>query len=72
MTKNKRPSPVHRFSGAIILKVTYSHEVTTEDDYYVALAGRAMERLIQAVHVGSSYVDVFPILKYIPGGSKSQ
>ncbi|KAJ3574094.1 hypothetical protein NP233_g1993 [Leucocoprinus birnbaumii] len=57
---------IRQFAGSIILKLTYDHEVVAEDDYYVTLADKAMKGLLQAVHVGSSYVDLLPILKYIP------
>ncbi|KXN83648.1 O-methylsterigmatocystin oxidoreductase [Leucoagaricus sp. SymC.cos] len=55
-----------QFAGTVILKLTYDHEVESEDDYYVALADRALKGLLQVVHVGASIVDIFPILKYIP------
>jgi hypothetical protein len=56
-----------RFAGTVILKLTYDHEVASENDYYIALAGRAVQGLIKVIHVGSTIVDVIPALKYIPG-----
>lgn len=56
-----------RLVSSIIWRLTYDHEVVSEDDYYVALAHRAVEGLSRVLHVGSSIVDVVPPLKYIPG-----
>lgn len=56
-----------RLAGTVVLKLAYDHEVVSEDDFYVALADRALKGLLQVVHVGSNMVDVIPILKYIPG-----
>lgn len=55
-----------QFAATVVLKLTYDHEVLSEDDYYVNLADKALEGLLQVVHVGSSLVDIFPVLKYIP------
>ncbi|KAJ3574074.1 hypothetical protein NP233_g2002 [Leucocoprinus birnbaumii] len=55
-----------QFAGTVVLKLTYDHEVVGEDDYYVKLADKALEGLLQVVHVGASPVDLFPILKYLP------
>lgn len=63
----RESSNARSFAGAVILKLTYDHEVIPENDYYVGLADRAIQGLLQVVHVGSTIVDVVPALKYIPG-----
>ncbi|KAJ3574087.1 hypothetical protein NP233_g2006 [Leucocoprinus birnbaumii] len=57
---------IRQLAAGIILKLTYDHQVTSEDDYYVLLAHKALEGLLQAVHVGSFVVDVIPALAFIP------
>lgn len=56
-----------RYAGSVLLKLTYDHDVVSDDDYYVALVNRALKGLLQVVQVGSNIVDVVPVLKYIPG-----
>ncbi|KAF5355923.1 hypothetical protein D9756_004149 [Leucocoprinus leucothites] len=57
---------IKQLAAATILKLTYDHEVASENDYYVSLAHRALQGLLPVVHIGSSVVDVIPILKHIP------
>ncbi|KDQ63502.1 hypothetical protein JAAARDRAFT_147890 [Jaapia argillacea MUCL 33604] len=57
---------VRQHAGSIILQVAYGYKIESEDDYYVDLAGRAMEGLISAGNAGTYLVDFIPILKYVP------
>ncbi|KAL0951326.1 hypothetical protein HGRIS_008031 [Hohenbuehelia grisea] len=50
----------------VILRVVYGYDTQEETDYYVALAGDAMEGLSQTTNAGSYLVDFIPILKYVP------
>ncbi|THU99940.1 cytochrome P450 [Dendrothele bispora CBS 962.96] len=59
-------SHVRHHSGSIILRVSYGITSQEEKDYYVVLANRAIQGLIQAVNHGSFLVDFFPLLKYVP------
>lgn len=55
-----------RVAAAIILNVTYGHQVAEGGDDYVALADRALSSLAQAGIFGTYLVDYLPILKYVP------
>ncbi|GLB36242.1 putative cytochrome p450 [Lyophyllum shimeji] len=55
-----------RVAAAIILNVTYGHQVAEGGDDYVALADRALSSLAQAGIFGTYLVDYIPILKYVP------
>ncbi|KAF9449497.1 cytochrome P450 [Macrolepiota fuliginosa MF-IS2] len=66
MSPERFRSHLRQLASTVILKITYDHEVVSEDDYYVALADKALKALLPVVHVGSSIVDVIPALKHIP------
>ncbi|KAI0033835.1 cytochrome P450 [Vararia minispora EC-137] len=51
-------------TGAIIMMVTYGHQVTSEDDEYVALAEAVREA--EEEQPGATLVDILPILKHVP------
>ncbi|KAF8531880.1 cytochrome P450 [Gautieria morchelliformis] len=51
-------------AGAIIMMVTYGHQIAPENDEFVKLAEDVHENASEA-H-GSSLVDMLPILKYVP------
>lgn len=55
-----------QFAGGILLKLTYDHNVVAVNDHYVALAERALDALVQVIHVGSTLVEAFPFLKHMP------
>ncbi|KAF8898640.1 cytochrome P450 [Infundibulicybe gibba] len=57
---------VRRTAAAIILDLTYGHQVANEGDEYVTLADRALQGLAQAGIFGTYMVDYLPILKYLP------
>ena len=53
-------------STAIIMKISYGIDVQETDDPYVSLAEDALEGISQAAVLGNFWVDLFPILKYVP------
>ncbi|KAJ3574076.1 hypothetical protein NP233_g2003 [Leucocoprinus birnbaumii] len=57
---------IRQFSGGILLKLTYNHDVKTVDDRLVTLAEKALDALLQVIHVGSTFVEVLPLLKHMP------
>ena len=50
-------------TGAIIMKITYGHQVVSEDDEYVALAEAVRKHHSETV--GTEIVDLFPIREYV-------
>ncbi|THH12717.1 hypothetical protein EW146_g7437 [Bondarzewia mesenterica] len=58
---------VRRTSAAIIMKVSYGHDVREEGDIYVTLAERAMASIASVGIYGTYLVDYIPLLKHIPG-----
>ncbi|KAL1737323.1 cytochrome P450 [Schizophyllum commune] len=57
---------VRRTATAIILEITYGHEVAETGDYYVGLADDALQGVSQAGIFGSFFVDYLPWLQYVP------
>nr|VWO96616.1 N/A [Ganoderma boninense] len=55
---------VKQMAGAMIMMVTYGHQVTSAEDEFVALAEAVRKNDKEAP--GSSVVDLIPILKYVP------
>nr|VWO99573.1 Ketoreductase CTB6 (EC (Cercosporin toxin biosynthesis cluster protein 6) [Ganoderma boninense] len=55
---------VKQMAGAMIMMVTYGHQVTSAEDEFVALAEAVRNNDKEAP--GSSIVDLIPILKYVP------
>ncbi|KAF5377535.1 hypothetical protein D9615_005319 [Tricholomella constricta] len=55
-----------RVAAAMILNVTYGHQVAEGGDDYVALADRAMSSLATAGIYGTYLVDYLPVLKHVP------
>ncbi|KAF8078524.1 cytochrome P450 [Lyophyllum atratum] len=53
-------------AAAMILNVTYGHQVADGGDDYVALADRALSSLAKAGIFGTYLVDYLPILKHVP------
>ncbi|KAJ7915722.1 hypothetical protein B0H13DRAFT_1522767, partial [Mycena leptocephala] len=51
------------------LSVLYGYKATTNDDKFLRLAGECVEFFANEVTSGSGVwpVDIFPILKYVPG-----
>ena len=52
--------------GAVILSITYGIKVQESDDPYIAIAEEAMKGFNQTGLPGTFFVDLFPILKYVP------
>ena len=48
------------------MKITYGIDVQDADDPYISLAEEALHGLNQAANPGAFWVDLFPILKYVP------
>ncbi|KAG6911889.1 hypothetical protein DXG01_000136 [Tephrocybe rancida] len=55
-----------RVAAAIILNVTYGHQVAEGGDDYVALADKALSSLANAGIFGTYLVDYLPIIKHVP------
>lgn len=58
---------VPRYTGSVILRLTYGYDVCAENDHYVTLIERAVESILFAVHAGAFWVEYLPFLKHIPG-----
>ena len=53
-------------SSAIVVNLTYGIDVQEFDDPYLSLAEEALNGLNQAAILGTFWVDLFPLLKYVP------
>ena len=49
-----------------IMKISYGIDVQDSDDPYISLAKDALDGLNEAAVPGTFWVDLFPILKYVP------
>lgn len=54
-----------RFSTAIIMRVAYGHQITSDDDPYVKIAQDTGYALSNGGSPGSTPVDFFPLRKYL-------
>ncbi|KAF7422756.1 hypothetical protein PC9H_010914 [Pleurotus ostreatus] len=52
---------------AILMDVTYGIRLAPDDNYFVSLAEEAMSGLSVSTINGTTYLDIFPFMKYIPG-----
>ena len=52
--------------SATVMKIAYGIDVQETDDPYISLAEEALHGLNQAATPGAFWVDLFPILKYVP------
>ncbi|THH18293.1 hypothetical protein EW146_g2666 [Bondarzewia mesenterica] len=59
--------PSTRLAAAIIMKISYGHDVAEDDDIYVTLAKRALHGFTRTGVYGTFLVDYIPLLKYLPG-----
>ncbi|KAG0708961.1 cytochrome P450 [Suillus ampliporus] len=57
---------LRRTAAAIIMRISYGHEVSDQGDIYVTLADEAMQAFGMAGIFGSFLVDYLPFLKYVP------
>ena len=48
------------------MKISYGIDVKESDDSYISLAEHALNGLNEAAIPGTFWVDLFPILKYVP------
>jgi hypothetical protein len=53
-------------SSAIVVNIAYGIDVQESDDPYLSLAEEALNGLNQAAILGTFWVDLFPLLKYVP------
>ncbi|KAF9456701.1 cytochrome P450 [Collybia nuda] len=63
---DNRDDSVRRFATAIIIRVTFGHQITTDNDPYVKIADGIGYALGNAGSPGASAVDYFPFLQYFP------
>ncbi|KAG1761924.1 cytochrome P450 [Suillus occidentalis] len=57
---------LRRTAAAIVMRISYGHEVSDKGDIYVTLADEAMQGLGTAGIFGTFLVDYLPFLKYVP------
>ncbi|KAF9229392.1 cytochrome P450 [Gyrodon lividus] len=57
---------IRRTAAAIVMKISYGHDISDKGDIYVTIADDALQGLGKAGIFGSFLVDYLPILKYIP------
>ncbi|KAI0933847.1 hypothetical protein AcV5_005883 [Taiwanofungus camphoratus] len=57
---------VRRFGSAIVMKITYGHQIESDDDEYIKMTENISDAHAEAGDPGSTPVDIFPILKYLP------
>ncbi|KAF8077572.1 cytochrome P450 [Lyophyllum atratum] len=55
-----------RFSTAIIIRIAYGHQITSDDDPYVYVTEGVSHALSNMGPPGGTPVDFFPILQYFP------
>jgi hypothetical protein len=55
-----------RYSGDVILGVTYGFKIDSKSDPYILLAEAGADPAMKALIPGTFLVDTFPFLKYIP------
>ncbi|KAF9070685.1 cytochrome P450 [Rhodocollybia butyracea] len=53
-------------SASIIMNVTYGIEIEDEEDHYITVAETALDGMAKAANPGAFFVDIFPVLKYVP------
>ncbi|TFK37397.1 cytochrome P450 [Crucibulum laeve] len=57
---------IRRNAGALILKVAYGYQVETDNDEWVKMIEDAFVLVAGVSIPGRFYVEIFPILKYVP------
>ncbi|THH13243.1 hypothetical protein EW146_g6950 [Bondarzewia mesenterica] len=53
-------------AAALVMKISYGHDVAEEGDVFVTLAERAISNIMQAGIFGAYLVDYIPMLKHVP------
>ncbi|KAF8897011.1 cytochrome P450 [Mucidula mucida] len=54
------------YAGQIILRIAYGIEVLDNTDAFIIQAGKGMRALSVAEHPGAFWVDIWPILRFVP------
>ncbi|RDB17679.1 hypothetical protein Hypma_001255 [Hypsizygus marmoreus] len=62
----EREQIILRFSTAIIMQVSFGHQVNSDDDIYVKIAQESGDIVNNAGPSGSTPIDFFPFLQYFP------
>ncbi|TFK57181.1 cytochrome P450 [Heliocybe sulcata] len=57
---------IRRSAAAVVMMISYGHQIAPEGDIYVNLADDALAALGKAGIFGSYFVDYLPLLKYVP------
>ncbi|KAF9458164.1 cytochrome P450 [Collybia nuda] len=57
---------LRRFATAIIIRIAFGHQITSDDDPYVKISQDAGYALSNAGSPGSTPVDFFPLLRHFP------
>ncbi|KAH9952213.1 cytochrome P450 [Amylocystis lapponica] len=57
---------VRRFGSAVVMKITYGHQIESDDDEYIKMTENVSEAHALAGDPGSTPVDIFPILRHLP------
>ncbi|KAG6848244.1 hypothetical protein H0H93_001985 [Arthromyces matolae] len=57
---------LRRFTTSVIMRVTYGHRITRDDDVYFEMMEEISHSLGNAGPPGNTPVDLFPILAYMP------
>lgn len=66
-TNHKQDRHFKRLAASTIMSIVYDYPtILSEHDHGVEKIEKYNDRMCQAVTVGSYFVDVFPLMKYIP------
>ncbi|KAF9240868.1 cytochrome P450 [Melanogaster broomeanus] len=57
---------IRRTAAAIVMKISYGHDICDQGDVYVTIADEALRGLGKAGIFGTFLVDYLPFLKYVP------
>ncbi|KAA1474623.1 cytochrome P450 [Dentipellis sp. KUC8613] len=57
---------IRQTAGAIILKISHGYEIKEKDDPFVELVNKVLDEFSQMLRPGAFFVDILPILKYVP------
>ncbi|KXN91602.1 O-methylsterigmatocystin oxidoreductase [Leucoagaricus sp. SymC.cos] len=63
---NDREAMLRRYSTSIIMRITYGHEIVSDNDHYMKIAEDSGYALTHCGPAGATPVDLFPILQYFP------
>ncbi|KAI5122645.1 hypothetical protein M0805_007908 [Coniferiporia weirii] len=57
---------IHRFIAGTVILITYGHEVVDDDDALAEMVERAMYMTASAGSVGTTLLDLVPVLRHVP------